>query len=106
MYLYSSKVMLKLILMNSGVCWYFANSSCQASALSGGTDPLIGFHSVIESPERVRRTNAPNTMRKATIELKMTSQFPTRAFGITLAPPARAGVVITALFFEVPVLFR
>jgi hypothetical protein len=37
--------------------------------------PLIGFHSVIESPERVRRTNPPKTTRNATMKAKMKSQF-------------------------------
>jgi hypothetical protein len=36
----------------------------------GGTDPLTGFHSVIERPERVRRTNPPKTMRNATMHGK------------------------------------
>jgi hypothetical protein len=41
----------------------------------GGTVPLMGFHSVIESPERVRRTNPPKTTRNATMLAKMKSQF-------------------------------
>ena len=41
----------------------------------GGTAPLMGFHSVIESPERVRRTNPPKTTRNATMKAKAKSQF-------------------------------
>ena len=45
----------------SGICWYFANSEVQSAADNGGTMPIIGFHSVIDRPERVSRVMPPTT---------------------------------------------
>jgi hypothetical protein len=50
--------------------------------------PMIGFHSVMDNPERLRRTNPPKIMWIATMNAKMKSQ------------------VITAVFCEAPVFFR
>src|SRR5574338_667436 len=65
--------MLELTWMNSGVRWYLLNSSTQACCPMGGTAPLIGFHSTIESPERVSRVKPPHSTRKATKRAKTKS---------------------------------
>ena len=44
-----------------GICWYFSNSAAQAAADSGGTMPVTGCHSVIDSPDRVSRVMPPIT---------------------------------------------
>src|SRR5215216_7601443 len=96
MYLYSGSVMFKLIFLNSGVCWYLLNSSSQACWLRGGTDPLMGFHSVIERPERVRRTKPPKTTRNATMKAKEKSQFITARLGVCgmySSPELVAGII-------------
>ena len=50
-----------LIWLYSGICWYFANSSCHSASLSGGMTPWIGFHSVIDRPESVSRVAPPTS---------------------------------------------
>src|SRR5687767_9046482 len=82
MNLYSGRVMPVLMLIYSGVCWYFENSSSQACWLKGGIVTLMGFHSTRESPERVRRTNPPKTTRNATMMAKMKSHFITALFSV------------------------
>ena len=44
-----------------GLARYFPNSSAQLCAESGGSAPVIGFHSVIERPEPVNRVAPPTT---------------------------------------------
>src|SRR5262252_7455434 len=39
--------------------WYFSNSDCQALSLKGGTVPVSGFHSTIESPDSVSLVAPP-----------------------------------------------
>src|SRR6266498_2155493 len=80
MNLYSSRVIDELTWMNSGDFWYLANSSCQACWLKGGTAPMIGFHSVMDKPERVRRTDPPKTVCAATMKAKRKSQDITARF--------------------------
>src|SRR5436190_15959437 len=46
---------------NCGMVLYLSNSACQAAASSGGTTPVTGFHSTIESPDSVRRVAPPTT---------------------------------------------
>src|SRR6516164_5840166 len=60
-FLNSSSVIVKWTTRYSGICWYFVNSAAQSEAVSGGTTPMIGFHSVIDRPERVRRVMPPTT---------------------------------------------
>jgi hypothetical protein len=48
-----------------------SNAFCQALSESGGTAPMIGCHSVMESPESVRRV-APPTKIIATTNSAMT----------------------------------
>src|SRR5882762_5870493 len=38
---------------------YFSNSACQALSLKGGTVPVSGFHSTIESPDSVSLVAPP-----------------------------------------------
>src|SRR5215470_10162582 len=61
MLLNSSKVIAKWTARYSGICWYFANSVVQSGADSGGTMPMTGFHSVIDSPDNVSRVTPPTT---------------------------------------------
>src|SRR2546423_11790161 len=61
MLLNSSKLIAKWTAWYSGICWYFANSAAQSAADSGGTMPIIGFHSVIDRPDRVSRVIPPTT---------------------------------------------
>ena len=56
-----ASVMPVLIFWYSGNCLYFSNSAIQAASDSGGSQPVIGFHSTIERPDSVRRVNPPIT---------------------------------------------
>jgi hypothetical protein len=49
-----------------GVAWYCTNAACQASCDKGGTTPVTGFHSVIESPDSVRRVAPPTSTMAST----------------------------------------
>jgi hypothetical protein len=40
---------------------YFANASCHCDSVIGGSVPMIGCHSVIDSPECVNRVMPPTT---------------------------------------------
>src|SRR5262249_36406485 len=40
---------------------YFSNSACHAGASSGGSTPVTGFHSTIDSPDPVSRVVPPTT---------------------------------------------
>src|SRR5215471_2615146 len=64
MLLNSSKLIAKWTARYSGICWYFANSVVQSAADSGGTMPMTGFHSVIDSPDNVSRVTPPTTTIK------------------------------------------
>ena len=44
-----------------GIAWYLLNSACQALSDSGGSAPVIGFHSVIDRPDSVSRVAPPTT---------------------------------------------
>src|SRR5262245_51402676 len=61
MLLNSSRVIAKWTARYSGICWYFANSVAQSAEENGGTMPIIGFHSVIDSPDSVSRVTPPTT---------------------------------------------
>src|SRR5205085_12545388 len=65
MVLNSASVMPRLSL-NWGIAWYLANSVCHAASPKGGSVPVTGFHSTIESPDSVSRV-APPTSSVATI---------------------------------------
>src|SRR5882672_7922982 len=66
MVLNSSRLMPRLSRSYCGMVLYFANSACQSAAPSGGTTPVTGFHSTIESPDSVSRV-APPTKTMAAI---------------------------------------
>src|SRR6516164_594319 len=57
----SSKLIKEWTARYSGISLYLANSPAQSAAESGGTTPPTGFHSVIDSPERVSRVTPPTT---------------------------------------------
>src|SRR5215470_4470206 len=61
MSLNSAKVIPEWIAQYSGICLYLANSAAQPASASGGTTPMTGFHSVIDSPESVSRVIPPTT---------------------------------------------
>src|SRR5215510_11477275 len=44
-----------------GIALYLSNSACQAAWSSGGSTPVTGFHSTIESPDSVSRVAPPTT---------------------------------------------
>jgi hypothetical protein len=52
----------RLIAWYCGIAWYFSNSTCQASRVSGGSVPVTGFHSTIDRPDSVSRVAPPTTM--------------------------------------------
>src|SRR5215469_9814125 len=58
----SAKVIPEWIARYSGICLYLANSAAQSPSESGGTTPMTGFHSVIDSPESVSRVIPPTTI--------------------------------------------
>ena len=44
-----------------GICLYFSKASSQSAVFKGGIAPMIGFHSVMDSPDPVRRVTPPIT---------------------------------------------
>jgi hypothetical protein len=62
---------------NSGVALYLSNSPSHSSRDSGGSTPVIGRHSVMLSPDSVRRVTPPTTMTAMTRVEENKSQFPT-----------------------------
>jgi hypothetical protein len=67
MALKASRLMPRLTMWYSGICLYFSKASCQAASVKGGMMPTIGFHSVIDKPESVRRVAPPTTTIRNTI---------------------------------------
>src|SRR6516162_8378822 len=57
----SSKLIKEWTARYSGISLYLANTAAQSAAESGGTTPTTGFHSVIDSPDRVSRVMPPTT---------------------------------------------
>ena len=62
-----------------GICRYLSNASCQSASDSGGTMPMIGFHSVIDRPEPVRRVAPPTLTSRKTSAATVSSQTRTGA---------------------------
>src|SRR5919108_5396176 len=77
MLLNSSNVIAKWTARYSGISLYLANAAAQSAALSGGTTPTTGFHSVIDKPERVSRVIPPTTTIRKIIAQQMKSQAAT-----------------------------
>lgn len=63
-----------------GMARYFSNASLQSAAFIGGRAPMIGFHSVIDSPEPVRRVMPPTTTMAKTRAAQTNSQMATARF--------------------------
>ena len=59
MYLKAARLMPRLTWRYCGIWRYFSKASCQAASESGGTMPMMGCHSVMESPDPVRRVAPP-----------------------------------------------
>ena len=57
---------------------YFSNSACHAASLSGGTVPVTGRHSTIESPEPVSRVPPPTAAVRNTSAATASSQARTK----------------------------
>ena len=70
----------RLTCLNSGVCWYLENRSCQSESVSGGTVPTSGCHSTIDSPEWVSRVTPPTTTIANTIAAHTSSHAATLRF--------------------------
>ena len=75
------------------MCLYFSNSVCQAFCDIGGNAPVIGFHSVIDSPDSVRRVTPPKSTCIIIINTPDNSQIPTALL-----------FLFTTFFFSVPKL--
>src|SRR5262249_15530484 len=68
MVLNASRPMPLLSCWYCGIAWYFSNSACHALSDRGGSAPVTGFHSVMESPDSVRRVAPPtSTMAKTSV---------------------------------------
>ncbi len=72
-----------------GICRYLSKASCQSASDSGGTMPMIGFHSVIDRPEPVRRVAPPTLTSRKTSAATVSSQ-------------TRTGVVSTTAVVALP----
>ncbi len=72
----------------SGVARYLSNATRQSCSVSGGSVPTIGCHSVIDSPEWVRRVTPPTTIIAKTSRQQARSQTAT-------ARSALPGVAVT-----------
>ena len=57
----------------SGIWRYFSSSASQPSAVSGGIAPVTGRHSVMDSPESVRRVAPPTRIMAHTKAETITS---------------------------------
>ena len=57
-----------------GIALYLANASCHSASESGGTAPMIGCHSVIDSPEPVSRVAPPMPTITSTSSATSSSQ--------------------------------
>jgi len=68
---------------NSGVALYLSNSLSHSVCESGGRTPVIGRHSVMLSPDSVRRVTPPTAMTAMTRAEESKSQFPTAGGEIT-----------------------
>src|SRR5262245_23618364 len=72
-----------------GICWYLRNASCQSASVSGGSMPMIGFHSVIERPQPGSRVAPPRLTMASTKAATAKSQ--TRTGAKLWAEPAMGG---------------
>src|SRR5258708_913057 len=91
MVLNSSRLMPRLSRSYCGMVLYFANSACQSASPSGGTAPVTGFHSTIESPDSVSRVAPPTSTMANTSEATHHSHTPTaRDTSAGLRVPASA----------------
>src|SRR3546814_1941795 len=69
-----ASVMPRLIALYSGICLYFSNSSTHPASVSGGITPATGRHSVIDSPDSVRRVMPPTATTMITSSATAQSQ--------------------------------
>ena len=60
-----------------GMVLYLANSACQSASPSGGTTPVTGFHSVMDSPNSVTRVAPPTSTMANTRAATHHSHSPT-----------------------------
>src|SRR6266446_8195013 len=91
MVLNSSRLIPRLSRSYCGMVLYFANSACQSASPSGGTAPVTGFHSTIESPDSVSRVAPPTNTMANTSDATHHSHTPmARDAGAGLRVPASA----------------
>ena len=69
-----------------GICWYLWNASSQALSPSGGSAPMIGCHSVIDSPDPVSRVAPPTTTIASTNPAIANSHSRNAASDLSVAP--------------------
>src|SRR5262245_20066103 len=73
-----------------GIRWYLRTASFQSASVSGGSVAMMGFHSVIDSPEPVSRVAPPRLTISNTKPVNTNSQARTAA----MLGALRAGDVI------------
>jgi len=83
---YSQKISLnsaivkpRLINLPCGDARYFCSSACHAESDKGGSQPVTGRHSTMDSPDSVSRVRAPMTIMKKIIAATTISQLRTDA---------------------------
>src|SRR5688500_4640436 len=59
MLLKSLNVKSKIRCLNCAISLYFENTACHSASVTGGMVPRMGCHSVMESPELVKRVMPP-----------------------------------------------
>ena len=74
--------------LNSGVALYLSNSFSHSDLVRGGKTPAMGRHSVMLSPDSVRRVTPPTTMTANTSAADATSHPPTTGGERTGSSPA------------------
>src|SRR5437899_901045 len=89
MRLNSASAIALLTWRNSGVSRYLANACSQSPSDNGGHVPTIGCHSVIDSPECVKRVMPPTTTIAKTSAQHISNQ-PATTRALCLASPALA----------------
>ena len=72
----ASRLMPRFSRTYCGIFWYLAKASAHCASLRGGIAPMIGSHSVMESPEPVSRVSPPMVTMARMIRAMARSQNP------------------------------
>src|SRR5216683_1183474 len=98
MYWKSGRLMPALTSLYCGICRYFSNSASQAACDSGGTMPVTGCHSVIDTPDSVNRVMPPSTTMTKIIAQHTSSHTATgRELMGAAAEPLLTGACVSAV---------